>query len=260
VLAKENRLDQAAAHYKRLLVLNPDLAEAHNSLGIVLADQGKSTKAMACFERALALKPDYAEAYYNQGLVMKKESRLEEAVTRYDRALAIKADYAEALNNRGNALRSLNRPAEALASYDGALAVNPKDPETWNNRGIIFIDLARYAEVTDDFDKAIALRADFASLFCATTKPVRPVTKRWESIFPRTCSRSPGNVKSTTSSSAARSRSSRRTPKPSILRSLPMYSSTSATCQRCFMMFALHSVKEVFLAFRSRQATTRTSC
>lgn len=76
VLARTNKLDQAAAHYRRVVALMPGFAEAHNSLSTVLADQGKSAEAMACFERALALKPDFAEVYYNQGIALKKETGL----------------------------------------------------------------------------------------------------------------------------------------------------------------------------------------
>jgi 2-polyprenyl-3-methyl-5-hydroxy-6-metoxy-1,4-benzoquinol methylase/tetratricopeptide (TPR) repeat protein len=56
-LQRDNKLNDAARVYKRLLLLQPDHAEASNNLGLVLHAQGKLSEASACFARALALRP-----------------------------------------------------------------------------------------------------------------------------------------------------------------------------------------------------------
>lgn len=58
---QQNQLAEAARLYKRLLVLRPDHAEAHNNLGRVLHAQGKLTEASAHFAQALALMPQLYE-------------------------------------------------------------------------------------------------------------------------------------------------------------------------------------------------------
>jgi len=58
---QQNQLAEAARLYKRLLVLRPDHAEAHNNLGRVLHAQGKLTDASAHFAQALALMPQLFE-------------------------------------------------------------------------------------------------------------------------------------------------------------------------------------------------------
>jgi 2-polyprenyl-3-methyl-5-hydroxy-6-metoxy-1,4-benzoquinol methylase len=57
------QFDDAARAYKRLLVLKPDHAEAHNNLGRVLQAQGKLSEASASFARSLALMPQLLEQY-----------------------------------------------------------------------------------------------------------------------------------------------------------------------------------------------------
>ena len=47
------------------LAINPDLASAHNGLGVALAAQGQIERATAEWTRALALRPGYADAQYN---------------------------------------------------------------------------------------------------------------------------------------------------------------------------------------------------
>jgi len=54
---QQNKLDDAARAYKRLLLIKPDHAEANNNLACVLQAQGKLTEASARFARALELAP-----------------------------------------------------------------------------------------------------------------------------------------------------------------------------------------------------------
>lgn len=58
-------LDQAIEAFGAALQLNPNAANAHNSLGIALAIKGEFDTAIEAFRRALLLKPDFASAHYN---------------------------------------------------------------------------------------------------------------------------------------------------------------------------------------------------
>jgi SAM-dependent methyltransferase len=55
--------DDAERVYKRLLLLKPGHAEAHNNLGRVLLTQGKLSEASASFARSLTLMPQLLEQY-----------------------------------------------------------------------------------------------------------------------------------------------------------------------------------------------------
>jgi 2-polyprenyl-3-methyl-5-hydroxy-6-metoxy-1,4-benzoquinol methylase len=60
---QQNKLNDAARVYKRLLLLQPDHAEAHNNLGLVLLAQGKLAEASARFAQALTLMPQLFEQF-----------------------------------------------------------------------------------------------------------------------------------------------------------------------------------------------------
>jgi SAM-dependent methyltransferase len=60
---QQNRLDDAVATYKRLLLLKPDHAEASNNLGCVLLAQRKLPEASARFARALELTPQLTDQF-----------------------------------------------------------------------------------------------------------------------------------------------------------------------------------------------------
>ncbi len=61
----QERLDEAAACFRRALELKPDFSEAHSNLGNVLKDLGRPDEAVACYRRALELNPGYSEVHSN---------------------------------------------------------------------------------------------------------------------------------------------------------------------------------------------------
>jgi 2-polyprenyl-3-methyl-5-hydroxy-6-metoxy-1,4-benzoquinol methylase len=60
---QQNKLNDAARLYKRLLLLKPDHAQACNNLGVVLLAQGKLNEASARFAQALTLMPQLFEQF-----------------------------------------------------------------------------------------------------------------------------------------------------------------------------------------------------
>ena len=62
-LQRQNRLEDAARAYKRLLLLKPDHAQANNNLGGILQMQGKRAEASPRFARALELTPQLFDQF-----------------------------------------------------------------------------------------------------------------------------------------------------------------------------------------------------
>ena len=73
VLDNVGRRDEAAAHYRHALKIdpnNPDNVVAHNNLGIALAENGQLNEAIAHFRRALQIDPDNVLAQKNLNAAM----------------------------------------------------------------------------------------------------------------------------------------------------------------------------------------------
>ena len=58
---------------KRPCRTNPDFAEAHNNLGVMLAHFGRIPEAIEQFQAAVRINPNYAEARRNLSLVLNRE-------------------------------------------------------------------------------------------------------------------------------------------------------------------------------------------
>ena len=64
-LARRGQLDEAMSHYREALRLSPDLAQAHNNLGLALARTGDVDGAVREMREAVRLAPDRQDFRFN---------------------------------------------------------------------------------------------------------------------------------------------------------------------------------------------------
>jgi len=98
---KTGQTAKAKAAYEGALALQPDLSEASNDLGTLLAESGDVPAAIQRFRAALDASPDYPDALNNLGYALLLTGRGPEAQELYERALKLQPDFPEALNNLG---------------------------------------------------------------------------------------------------------------------------------------------------------------
>jgi protein O-GlcNAc transferase len=168
VVAHQLGRPDAADLLASAVALRPEVAEAHNDLGVVLGARGRFAEAAAAFERAVALRPDYAEAHNNLAAALRRLDRIEEAAVHYQRVAALAPDSVGAHNNAANALMELGRLDAALAHYDKAVALAPAFAPAHYNRGVALRGQSRFAEAAASFERALAIQPNFfAAKFAA---------------------------------------------------------------------------------------------
>jgi protein O-GlcNAc transferase len=105
---------------ERAIAINPSAAMYFNNLGNALRDMGERDRAAAAFERAIALQPDYAEAHANLGSARRDQARFADAVSCYQRALALNPSLAPARADLATVLKDQGRVEESIAEYERA--------------------------------------------------------------------------------------------------------------------------------------------
>jgi predicted TPR repeat methyltransferase len=125
ILFGHHKLAEALACAQRYVELMPQLGDAHNNRGFILAAMGRVPEAMAEYEQALRLKPNYAEAHNNFANTLMQVGKVEEAMRQYEQALQIKPHYVDAELGLGWVLLDLGRRAEAIRHYEQALRLDP---------------------------------------------------------------------------------------------------------------------------------------
>jgi protein O-GlcNAc transferase len=124
VLRKQGKLKEALEHYQKVIMLEPNFAEAYNNIGTVFFKQGRLKEAIEYYQKAISIKPDLAYSHNNLGNALKTKD-LEAAIQSYQQAIDIRPDFADAHYNLGNALKKQGQLEASIASYQQALNIQP---------------------------------------------------------------------------------------------------------------------------------------
>ncbi|MEN9566628.1 MAG: hypothetical protein RLZZ69_1824, partial [Cyanobacteriota bacterium] len=90
----------AAIYYRQAILMQPDLVDAHDHLGLVLQQQRQLTEALACYQHVLQLNPDSGFAYYNLGKIYQDLGNLNQATVNFKLGLKlINSNYAQAMES-----------------------------------------------------------------------------------------------------------------------------------------------------------------
>jgi Flp pilus assembly protein TadD len=133
-LVAGEQFDEAIAHSREALRVNPEHASAHNNLGAALAQLGREAEAIPHLRKAVEYKGDDADARNNLGIALAVTGNLGAAVPHLEEAVRLTGGrdpmmldvlgriYAAA-GRREDAARAAHRAADAAkARGDGRMA------------------------------------------------------------------------------------------------------------------------------------------
>jgi predicted O-linked N-acetylglucosamine transferase (SPINDLY family) len=163
-LAQQGKYDDAVAHYRHALQLQPGSAGAYNNLGNIFVRQGKLVEAVQCFHQAVRYNPSFAQAHSNLGNALRELGNLDEAVASLRTALSLSPRFADAHNNLALALRDQGHLESAVASCRQAVAVSPGFVEAWQNLGEVLKDQGRLDEALSASRAALKIKPDAAHI------------------------------------------------------------------------------------------------
>jgi tetratricopeptide (TPR) repeat protein len=160
-LAREGRLDEAIAQFRRCLAANPHYADALNNLGRALDAKGLPGEALPLYEQAAANDPRNGEILANLGAALLGRGRPAEAARTLREAVAADPGDAAALNSLGLALAALGRTAEAEQALRSATAADPAYAPALYHLARLMLEDGRAAEALPLLRETVRLRPDF---------------------------------------------------------------------------------------------------
>lgn len=123
---QQGRLASALESLSALLQANPDHADAHMLIAMVLDMQGDAVKAGDHFERAVRLRPDSAAARVNLGSNLIRRGEWPQAVAHFEKALELDPRNAAASFNLGVIRLHTEGPEKALGHFHEAFRIQPE--------------------------------------------------------------------------------------------------------------------------------------
>ena len=144
---------QAKAAALRALELDPDLGEAHASLGLMLADELDWTRALEHYRKAVALRPDYATAHHWFAMSLADLGRADEARREIEQALRLDPTSRIINTNAGHAAMMARDYARAEVHYRAALDLAPDFEYARSELAILHALAGKRAEALAEIEK-----------------------------------------------------------------------------------------------------------
>lgn len=119
VLQQQGLLEQAGDCYRKTLVLHAD-ARGHFNLGTVLYGLGQHQEAIQAFQEAINLDPEFADAWNSMGETRRDQGKMDEALRCYRKAITLQPQHSRARYNMGEYLYLADRLDEAVAYFDSS--------------------------------------------------------------------------------------------------------------------------------------------
>lgn len=137
-----------------------------------LKDQ-KYQEAADAFSRVIKLDPDNAPAYFGRALALRRLGQTNAAMTDYDTVIRLSPDDNAAHYNRGLIFTDLDKPDEALADFEAAAKLAPQDPDPHLRRAEIFRALGDFNGALAERSAVIELRGRRSEDYLARSRLYR---------------------------------------------------------------------------------------
>ena len=165
--AQLGKFDQAVSAFKKVISLNPNLANSHYNLGNAFKDQGKFEEAIDSYAHALELKPDYKAAYNNLVITLSTQGhsgdkRLKTVLENYDEARKVRFKIAEKQFKIAYELQMQFKLDEAIDTYKKTISIWSDYADAYYNMGVIFKDQGKLDDAIDAYKQALAIKPDYA--------------------------------------------------------------------------------------------------
>jgi protein O-mannosyl-transferase len=131
VLEQQGNLDEATKRYREALQINPSNASIHKNLAIALLKNraGDHDEAIAHLRHSLKLDPQQSAVYFILGNVLAARGLLDEAAENFQAAVQLKPTFTAAYLNLGRVLAAQGQLDSAITSFRKALAIDPESAE-----------------------------------------------------------------------------------------------------------------------------------
>ena len=122
---KDGFITDALANYERVLLQQPQHAQALYLSGVIKVQLGDWVEGVQSMQSSLAINPNDPTAHFNLARALLDKQLFENAIAHFDQAIALRPHYAQAHLALGDALLLTGRHYSAQASFMQALQIQP---------------------------------------------------------------------------------------------------------------------------------------
>jgi serine/threonine-protein kinase len=169
LLPQEAAVPSANRAAERATALDPNLAEAYATLGLLRSRYGwKWEEAERFFRKAIELNPGYSTAHHWYAVdYLAMIGRFEEALSEIDQAISLDPLSAIAQEGRGFVLMVSRRYPEAVLQYEALKEFDPSFSKAWTSLGRVLAQMGEYEKAIESYKMGRELGGDIPHVLAA---------------------------------------------------------------------------------------------
>jgi predicted O-linked N-acetylglucosamine transferase (SPINDLY family) len=149
--------DHANQLYQKILISDPQNADALHYSGVIAMQHGKMERAIQLITRAIEICPDISGFHSNLALAYKDNDQLDSALDHYKKAVDLNPNNPVIYFNLGALYQNCSQYENAQIAYEKSLKMNPNQPLLYHNLGHLFLKMGYVQNAITSAKKAMAL-------------------------------------------------------------------------------------------------------
>jgi len=144
------------------LEYNPNNAEAHNNMGIIMSILGAHEAAIQHFNEAKIINPELPQVYNNLGNAHESLGQLREAIKDYEMAISVQTNYTDSYYNLARAYTEMREFEKAESTLNKLIQLDPNNAYACYGMGNMYAKKRDFDKAITWFEKAIKLKPNYA--------------------------------------------------------------------------------------------------
>jgi type IV pilus biogenesis/stability protein PilW len=180
----QHNLPMAMTELSRASKLDPDNAEIDMVTGLAYRARGDRDRAEEYLRSAIDKKPDYAEAHNNLGIVLADRKAWDEAIREFEKAAA-NVQYATpewAIYNAAESYRAKGDPAKAEEAYRRVIRANDRYAPAYVGLGEVLVSEGRWEEAAAVLRQCVGRAPDYADGWMALGRVAARLQRKPEAV------------------------------------------------------------------------------
>jgi tetratricopeptide (TPR) repeat protein len=154
------RLDLARPNYEKAVSLAPNLPEARYNLAMLMLDQGEADNARRILLDLVKQSPN-PEYIHDLGVTDEKLGQIQEAEQCYDKACQMMPNNSQFRYSLARRLYLDHQVEQSVSEYKKAIELDPNNIDAHNNLGVALADLGQYPEAIEQYQAALRINGNY---------------------------------------------------------------------------------------------------
>jgi tetratricopeptide (TPR) repeat protein len=159
----QSAVELARNECARALAINPEMASAHVTMGMIYTTTGRVELGEEELKKALELDSRSADAWSARAELYQKQGRTAEIEPAIQKAIDLKPDAWRYLNQLGVYYLGTGRNDAAVEQFRRAAQLNPDNARALNNLGLALSNMDRNEEAREAFEKSLRIDPQYAT-------------------------------------------------------------------------------------------------